>query len=480
MATNYKNSLAFSNQNRFTIFLGIGIMLFLAGILITTGINSHEDCSNGIDDDGDGLVDCDDPDCATYFDCLMGENADLYETGVWSLNSANTYSSNASSIQVSVSGTAIGSGLFSASPNGIYSNNNFWVKDIANHASFEVLFEWDTLPELSISDIDDVGDDKGSGTITFSFSEEVTNPVLHIDRIGGSGFVYNDPYNTDTLASTAVLTLLTPGISIVEVAGTEDFETSGTSIRRTPDVPTTFTINAFNELNLGTAAGSVVLVGTFSEVSFAWSAEGVEGTGADEMEFVWTINNLSSFPVEWLGVAAEWEEANGLISWQTATEQNTFYYEVERKVGGQGAYEILGEVQASGYSNTVQSYSYTDRDAAWKTGNEVLYYRIRQIDLDGKFEYSNIVELQPKDADIGIKLYPNPASDFVNIDITKEDHSSPTSLIVFNTSGQQIMTKNLAPGVVSWKWAVNEWASGTYLVKIISRNQTQTSQLIVR
>lgn len=480
MATNNKNSLAFTNQNRFTFFLGVGIMLFLAGILITTGVNSTEDCSNGIDDDGDGLVDCEDPDCADYFDCLMGDNPDFYETGVWSLNGANTYSSNASSIQVSVSGTATGSGTFSASPNGTYSNNNFWVKNMANHASFEVLFEWDSLPEWSISDIDDVGDDKGSGTITFTFSEEVKNPILHIERIGGSGFVYDDPYHTDTLASTAVLTLLTPDISIVEVAGTEDFETTGTSIRRTPDVPTTFTINALNGLNAGTAAGSVVLVGTFSEVSFAWTAEGVEGTGADEMEFVWTINTSASFPVEWLGVTAEWEEANGLVSWQTASEENTFYYEVERKVGDNGIFEILGEVQASGYSNTVKSYSYTDQDAAWKTGREVLYYRIRQIDLDGKFEYSDIVELQPKAADMGVRLYPNPASDMVNIEIAKEDHSSPTRLIVYNTSGQEIMTENLAPGVISWQWAVNGWTSGNYIVKVISRNQTQTSQLIVR
>ena len=481
MKKNYKIIHAFALRNRTHLILGTGFLLLLAVALSIQTTSSGEDCSNGIDDDGDMLVDCLDPDCTGYFDCLMGTNAILYETSNWFSSGTNTYSSSANTINIDVSGSANNSnGSFSATPNGAYNNGDFWVLDLKNHTSFEVLFTWDQEPDYSISDIDDQYDDKSGGTISFTFSEPVTNPVLHIDRLGGSGHVIGDANYPDTISNTVKLNLQTAGISLVQVAGTEDFETTSTTIRRKPDILTTHDIESYNDQNLGTAAGSVVLVGTFSSVTFDWEAQGVEGIGGDGVEFIWSVNIPGTFPVEWLGIDAKWQENKGIIEWQTAREDNVAAFIVERKIGSAGDFEDVGEVEAAGFSNSVKDYTFVDEDAAFRGQGEQLYYRIRQIDFDGKFDYSDLVELLAPESGLEVKLFPNPAKDIVNLEILNADQDLQAKINVFNLSGQQLMSQALSPGQNSLLWNVNSWSSETYIVKVNTGTENITKKLIVR
>lgn len=125
------------------------------------------------------------------------------------------------------------------------------------------------------------GTSGGSGILTFTFSQPVTDPILHIDRLGGGA---------GTISTSALLTLTTPAITLQRLSGNgPHFEVNGNQITRTPDQ----TITGVN-LECGTpvdgvAAGSIRLVGTFSTASFRFEQNGTGGN-ADAIEVVWELD----------------------------------------------------------------------------------------------------------------------------------------------------------------------------------------------
>jgi gliding motility-associated-like protein len=121
----------------------------------------------------------------------------------------------------------------------------------------------------------------GKGTLTFTFSRPVTNPILHLDRLGGG-------YGFGPLANSALLTLLTPNLTLRRLAGNGDhFEVTPNTITRTPDQLFGNTTTAeCGTPTVGGAAGSVQIEGIVTTVSFEYELNGGEGF-ADAIEIVW-------------------------------------------------------------------------------------------------------------------------------------------------------------------------------------------------
>ncbi|MEQ1543980.1 DUF4347 domain-containing protein, partial [Methyloglobulus sp.] len=138
----------------------------------------------------------------------------------------------------------------------------------------------------SLTTIFDAGAARGSATITFSFSVPVTNPIIHIDRLGG----VLDPDGAGPLPgrSTSAQLTLTSGGTLVKLTGPSHFVVSGTTINRTLDQVVASNGESSLTGTLGTAAGSVQVTGTFSSVSFrlddmvnltpgiGWTGDGIE------------------------------------------------------------------------------------------------------------------------------------------------------------------------------------------------------------
>jgi hypothetical protein len=91
------------------------------------------------------------------------------------------------------------------------------------------------------------------------------------------------------------------------------------------------------------------------------------------------------------------------LSWATASEKNSRHFEVERSADGV-AFAAIGTVAAAGTTATARTYAL--RDAALPAGASVLYYRLRQVDLDGTAHYSPVRSVALAS---GLSLYPNPA-----------------------------------------------------------------------
>ena len=81
---------------------------------------------------------------------------------------------------------------------------------------------------------------------------------------------------------------------------------------------------------------------------------------------------------------AEREEDNIKLNWSTASEENNDYFEIQKSYDSE-VFTPIGYVDGAGNSNEVLDYSYTDSET------NKAYYRLKQLDYDGEFEYSDIV-----------------------------------------------------------------------------------------
>ena len=129
-------------------------------------------------------------------------------------------------------------------------------------------------------------------------------------------------------------------------------------------------------------------------------------------------NDNSPLPVELTSFEVTWSEIAqaAQLDWETASEVNNDYFEVQRRSPRSDEWETIGTVKGAGTSIVSNTYTFTDQDFDLsEPGSHTYYYRLQQHDFDGQSEYSSIrsitVEVQEPDA---ISAYPNPVtSDYV-------------------------------------------------------------------
>lgn len=136
----------------------------------------------------------------------------------------------------------------------------------------------------------------------------------------------------------------------------------------------------------------------------------VDGYAGDDCDF--TISGWSAtgvLPIELISFEGKSLENANLLEWVTASEINNKAFFIERSIDGK-LYETIGRVNGRGNSHTLNFYSYTDDIIENHTS---YYYRLKQLDFDGKVSYSDIIYLKRNRA--YIEIYPNPTKEYLNI-----------------------------------------------------------------
>lgn len=105
-----------------------------------------------------------------------------------------------------------------------------------------------------------------------------------------------------------------------------------------------------------------------------------------------------------------------ILQWTTVSEINTDFFRIERSVDGI-EFEGIGAKKAFNEGEVIRNYAYTDRALA---ANHY-YYRLKMIDFDGSFEYSDVISIEHGfDAPVSMTLFPNPATDMLNVEISNK------------------------------------------------------------
>jgi len=178
-----------------------------------------------------------------------------------------------------------------------------------------------------------------------------------------------------------------------------------------------------------------------------------------------------ALPVELITFEGESRYAEAYLIWTTANEVNSAYFEVEHSLDGR-AFASIGKVAAQGESSTLQFYDFTHELPA----KGVNYYRLKQVDNDGSFEYSRIVALSFSKA--AVEVYPNPAIDHVVVVIDKDlAFDKHATINVYNSLSQLVQTQTMS--TENYKIKVNDLPNGTYIIQVNIGNQIFNKQIII-
>jgi len=115
------------------------------------------------------------------------------------------------------------------------------------------------------------------------------------------------------------------------------------------------------------------------------------------------VDNTFPLPVTLINFKGNCEDSETKLIWTTATEINNDYFLVEKSLDGI-SFSELTSITGAGNSNAINTYSYTETEP----NNQAAYYRLKQVDFNGDFEYSNIISVNPCSENGLITVYPNP------------------------------------------------------------------------
>lgn len=146
-------------------------------------------------------------------------------------------------------------------------------------------------------------------------------------------------------------------------------------------------------------------------------------------------------PVELMKFSGSKVEQSAVLNWATATEKNSSHFEVERSFDGAN-FRTIGSVKSNGNSATVRNYGFND-EAAFINNEPVAYYRLKMVDRDGSYEYSNIVRIANIEEEVvvsDVKVFPNPFNNDLYVDYKA---ASNETVELRDLSGRVIFTQTL-------------------------------------
>jgi hypothetical protein len=178
-------------------------------------------------------------------------------------------------------------------------------------------------------------------------------------------------------------------------------------------------------------------------------------------EFRGTINNNNSVYLEW----------------KTYSESNSKQFEIERSTDGVN-FERINIIAGAGNSSSIKYYDFTDDNLP---GKNKVYYRLKLVDIDGQYQYSKILLMHfTKESFYINKIYPEPASGIIHIDISNVREATRCTISFINLNGTRVMTStttlNKGDNIIDVN--ISSLPKAVYMLKINNAETAVTGKLI--
>lgn len=305
------------------------------------------------------------------------------------------------------------------------------------------------------------------------------DPGNSIDRTGLNGHLIEDTNKVN-------ITTLAGDISAVAPVGFWDWhyqsatDNNYTALGMSSDQTITVSIPDLTGYT-GSTAGDLRLVGFNADIG-KWVNLSVSSPGASGLTkgstlqgtipagatiIMLAIGSTSIIlPVTFSDFTVKAKDCKALLEWKTSMEQNNNYFKVERSSDGIH-FNAIAQTAAAGNSNTTQTYNYTDESPL--TG--VNYYRITQVDFNGKYSSTAIASIQIKcAANAGIvKAYPNPTSNQLFI----KSGRAVAQVNILSSNGQNVLRfiPSTNQGGI-FPLNVQMLQAGIYLIQVVNKDGT--------
>lgn len=187
----------------------------------------------------------------------------------------------------------------------------------------------------------------------------------------------------------------------------------------------------------------------------------------------------TSIPVELTSFTASSVDKDVNLQWSTATETNNSGFSIERKNKNENSWNSVTFVNGRGTTTEITNYTYTDKNVPAGIYN----YRLKQIDFDGSYEYSNIIEVEvslPKTYSLG-NCYPNPfnPSTIISYEVPKQ---SNVLLKVYDILGNEVATlvnEEKSAGSYQIIFDASALSNGVYFYRLQAGNFVETKKMIL-
>lgn len=245
---------------------------------------------------------------------------------------------------------------------------------------------------------------------------------------------------------------------------------NGTIVAQSPNWTDVVTLN-FTILNTSGNATIVWLTNSMFWGIYDGNNTTFWNTGAlNNLEYALPVE-LSAFTAQQLGDDVE-------LLWTTETEVNNYGFDIERKVNDTN-WNKIGFISGAGNSNSQKHYQFIDGNII---GGSEFHYRLKQIDNDGSFEYSDEVEVVIVPDNFTLEQnYPNPfnPTTIIRYAIPK---TSFVSIKVYDLNGQEIISlinETKEVGTYEIKFDARGFASGVYLYRMVAEDYINTKKLLL-
>jgi hypothetical protein len=193
----------------------------------------------------------------------------------------------------------------------------------------------------------------------------------------------------------------------------------------------------------------------------------------------YVLEDLLWIPVELTSFTATVNNlGNVVLNWNTATELNNQMFEIERR-SQDNEYRTIGYVNGYGTTTDPQEYSYIDKTV----GTGTYYYRLKQIDFDGRFDYSDEIEIDVK-GPLAFALeqnYPNPFNPSTTIKYSIPEAGN-VRLAVYNLIGEEIallVDQFSDAGFFEVNFDASDLPSGAYFYKLQTQNSVEVKKMLL-
>ncbi|MFY0673403.1 MAG: choice-of-anchor D domain-containing protein [Bacteroidia bacterium] len=329
---------------------------------------------------------------------------------------------------------------------------------------------------IKISGTGKVTAEVGSSPVTLPIGRNPYEPII-IDDGGGNDYtvgVYESVYENPVTQTNQQTSNVVGETWTIQPSGSQS------------NVSVTVQWNSSEE-ETGFARTNASLSYWENGVSSAWNiGAGTSASGSGPFTLTRTVNfstNLfyfgvgsagSALPVDFTFFTAQWdtEGESALLNWQTAMEENNSHFEIQRSFDGL-TWEQVGEVQGQGSTFETTNYQFIDqletpapRNSGRNSKLETqVYYRLKQIDYNGDFDYSSIQTLDMETAILDLFVFPNPA--FGNVINTSETGD----YTIYSADGR-VLESHTNTSVIY----IGELKQGSYII----RNTKGQSAMFIR
>ena len=207
--------------------------------------------------------------------------------------------------------------------------------------------------------------------------------------------------------------------------------------------------------------GRTIGVNTATVSNFTFSAGTKTGTPG--------ASGLSSLPIKLISFSATRQNNQAQLTFSTATEENNDFFAIERSGNGTD-FRTIGKVNGAGTTTSIQNYTFTDETPL----SGINYYRLKQVDFDGQFSYSPVVNVV-FDNKAGIRLAPSPVQDQLRVELD-EMFQDDAQWQLYDFAGRLVQTGVLSAENTVFNVEVGSLTPGNYVIRVVSGQTTLTKQ----